>query len=123
MRLAKHLTVSAAGLSMVGLVGVVDNLVSRPATDVTEVKECVSRTFTENSFTVLSSSATRYEGRVAGWRPVGPKIAVIFNADHDGRIVFEKSALVLPLSNNSLSAIQTLMDRISDQCLRRASYD
>ena len=118
MMSAKFLAASAAGLSMFGSVAAVNHFTVRPSTDVAEIRQCVSKEFSANSFDVSSTSSTRFEGRVAGEQPGGPNIAVVFNADHDTSVMFNQSSMSLQTAQDRLGAIERLADNISRNCMR-----
>jgi hypothetical protein len=114
----KFIAVGATGISMLGTVAAVDHLAVRPNTDLTEVTECVSSQFAQNSFDISSASNSRFEGRVTGGQPGGPTIAIVFNADHSGTVMFDESAMSLRAAQYRLGPIEKLATNINQHCLR-----
>jgi hypothetical protein len=93
-------------------------LTVRPTTDLAEVAECVSNAFVQNSFDISSASNNRFEGRVTGGQPGGPTIAIVFNADHSGTVMFDESAMSLRTAQYRLGPIERLATNIDQHCLR-----
>jgi hypothetical protein len=116
------IAVVLSGFAMAGIAFPVTYLTDPPPTDVKEIKACVERQFVQNGFQISSSAATHFEGYVAGGRPVGPGIAVIFNADHTGTLAVKDSRISLPdqTYQNGIGSLQLLSDEIAANCLRAA---